>query len=87
MTNITEENFLNELLLNFPEFHKIHEDNKENHEIGIHLIFGDFRRFTENAIKNNKNDLLLRVIKFISKCYYENNDEVNNAVLYHFLKT
>ena len=60
MATINEKTFLAELLQAFPEFKDLHESNKEYHDIGIHLIFGDFRRFAEDAIaRDEKNHRLL----------------------------
>ena len=84
MVNISK--FLQKLIKVIPEFKKIHEDNKEYHEIGVHLIFGDFRRLAENAIENKNSDLLKRIQSFIIKCHSESKDEIDNAVFVSFFE-
>ncbi len=86
MTKINEKTFLVELLRTFPEFKETHESNKEDHDIGIHIIFGDFRRFAEGAIANDNKELFVRIRDFIVRCQVENEDEVKNAVFVSFFE-
>ncbi len=86
MTKISEKNFLPELLKAIPEFESVNKKNKEFHDIGIHLIMGDFKIFAENAVQE-KNDKLLESIKsFLMRCHDESTDEVGNAVYVTFFE-
>src|SRR5690349_8905872 len=80
MQSINEQTFLSELLRAFPEFVAVHEKNKKDHDIGVHIILGDFRRFTDTALAENNEEVLTRIRDFIIRCHTESNDEVNNAV-------
>ena len=82
---ITEKTFLSELLEKFPEFVELHESNKQEHDSGIHLIFGTFRRFVEEAIQSSNAELLFRIKEFILRCY-ESKDEVKNALFVSFFE-
>jgi hypothetical protein len=86
MATINEKTFLTELFQAFPEFKEVYENNKEYHDIGIHLIFGDFRRFAEGAIEHSNNELFIRIKDFILRCYAESKDEVKNAVFVSFFE-
>ena len=86
MATINEKTFLAELLQAFPEFKDLHESNKEYHDIGIHLIFVDFRRFAEDAIARDEKNLFARIKDFILRCDTENEDEVKNAVFVSFFE-
>jgi hypothetical protein len=85
MTKINEKTFLQELLQTIPEFREIHE-NAKYHDIGIHIIFGDFRRFTENTIEQDNKELFKRIKDFIIRCHIESKDEINNAVFVSFFE-
>lgn len=86
MSKITKNTFIQELLKAIPEFREIHETEKNYHAIGIHLIWGDFARFTEEAIDTNKSELLDRITTFLVRCYTENNNEVSNALFVSFFE-
>src|SRR3989344_465877 len=86
MIPITEKNFLSELFGAIPEFKEIHDKEKEYHDIGIHLIFGDFRRLAELAVEEKNYVLLKRIEDFIIRCHQESKDEVNNAVFVSFFE-
>lgn len=86
MTLITEKSFLSELLGTIPEFKEIYDKEKEYHDIGIHLIFGDFRRLTELAVEENNSDLLKRIEGFVIRCHQESKDEVDNAIFVSFFE-
>lgn len=86
MTPITEKNFLSELFGAIPEFKEIHDKEKEYHNIGIHLIFGDFRRLAELAVEEKNYELLKRIEDFVIRCHQESKDEVNNAVFVSFFE-
>ena len=87
MTKINEKTFLQELLIAIPEFKEIHEREKEYHDIGIHLIFGDFKRLALDAVKQNDEKLLKRITNFIVRCHQEDRGEVDNAVMVTFFES
>lgn len=83
---ITKKNFLKELLKEIPEFKPIHEEQKEYHDLGINILFGDLKRLTEKTTQENKQELVKRIAKFIVKCY--NGDKgIKNAVFVSFFET
>ena len=86
MSSINKKNFLQKLLLAVPEFKKIHEEESEYHNIGIHLILGDFKRLTEVAVKKKNDELLQRITGFIIRCHDNSKDEVHNAIYVTFFE-
>ncbi|MBI2546389.1 hypothetical protein HYV81_04370 [Candidatus Woesearchaeota archaeon] len=85
MSKIAEENFIQELLKEIPEFESVHE--KEYHKIGINLVFGDLKRLAEKTIQQNDQKLLKRIAKFILRCNNEGDKDVQDAVFVSFFET
>ncbi|MDO8554215.1 MAG: hypothetical protein Q7S22_05385 [Candidatus Micrarchaeota archaeon] len=85
-SKINEKNFIKELINSFPEFKQIYENNKEDCDIGVNIVFGYFRRFCEDAITKKDTELTKRIAQFILRCQEESKDEVQNAVFVSFFE-
>ncbi len=83
---INEDNFVKELLKSVPEFKEVHKNEKDYHEIGIHLVLGDLKRFAEKTYMERQKNQEKEVLDFILKCLKEGNENVKNAVFVSFFE-
>ncbi len=87
MVKLTKHNLTEQLLKHIPEFKKIYEREKEYHDIGIHIVMGDFYRLAEEAIQNKNDALTKKIADFINKCYEEGDEDVHNALIVSFFES
>ncbi len=86
MPKITKSNLLSELLKYVPEFKKIHEKEKEDHDCGDTIVMGDFHTFTEEAVKKRKTKLVKRIADFLTRSYAEGDEYTKEVIITGFFE-